>query len=54
MKNEKDIMKKIKDKEVKLVEIRLKDKKGKINKVKMDIGIVEEEMLVEGVMLEGY
>jgi glutamine synthetase len=49
----KDIMKQIKDNEVKFVDLRFTDPKGKLQHVTMDIAEVEEDMFTDGVMFDG-
>jgi glutamine synthetase len=48
-----DILKQIKDNDVKFVDLRFTDPKGKLQHVTMDIGLVDEEMFVDGVMFDG-
>jgi glutamine synthetase len=48
-----DILKQIKDNDVKFVDLRFTDPKGKLHHVTMDIGLVDEEMFVDGVMFDG-
>ena len=49
----KDIMKQIKDNEVKFVDLRFTDPKGKMQHVTMDIAEVDEDMFADGVMFDG-
>ena len=49
----KDVMKQIKDNDVKFVDLRFTDPKGKLHHVTMDIAEVEEEMFADGVMFDG-
>ena len=49
----KDVMKQIKDNDVKFVDLRFTDPKGKLQHVTMDIAEVEEEMFADGVMFDG-
>jgi glutamine synthetase len=48
-----DIIKTIKDKEVKFLDLRFTDPKGKLHHVTMDVGLVDEEMFEDGVMFDG-
>jgi glutamine synthetase len=48
-----DILKQIKDNDIKFVDLRFTDPKGKLQHVTMDIGLVDEEMFVDGVMFDG-
>ncbi|HEX2017394.1 MAG TPA: type I glutamate--ammonia ligase [Aurantimonas sp.] len=48
-----DILKQIKDNDVKFVDLRFTDPKGKMQHVTMDIGIVDEDMFSEGSMFDG-
>ena len=48
-----DIMKQIKDNDVKFVDLRFTDPKGKLQHVTMDIAEVEEDMFADGVMFDG-
>ncbi|MFI0845787.1 type I glutamate--ammonia ligase [Mesorhizobium sp. IMUNJ 23232] len=49
----KDIMKQIKDNEVKFVDLRFTDPKGKLQHVTMDVAEVDEDMFADGVMFDG-
>src|SRR6478609_8343871 len=49
----KDIMKQIKDNEVKFVDLRFTDPKGKLQHVTMDVVEVDEDMFADGVMFDG-
>ena len=49
----KDIMKQIKDNDVKFVDLRFTDPKGKLQHVTMDVVAVEEDMFADGVMFDG-
>ena len=49
----KDIMKQIKDNDVKFVDLRFTDPKGKLQHVTMDVIEVEEDMFADGVMFDG-
>src|SRR5690606_17777917 len=48
-----DILKQIKDNDIKFVDLRFTDPKGKLQHVTMDIGLVDEDMFVDGVMFDG-
>ncbi|MGB8817995.1 MAG: type I glutamate--ammonia ligase [Rhizobiaceae bacterium] len=48
-----DILKQIKDKDVKFVDLRFTDLKGKLHHVTMDAGLVDEDMFTDGVMFDG-
>ncbi len=47
-----DIMKLISDNDVKFVDLRFTDPKGKLHHVTMDVGMVDEEMFADGVMFD--
>jgi glutamine synthetase len=49
----KDIMKEIKDKDIKFLDLRFADTRGKMQHLTMDIAIVDEEMFADGVMFDG-
>ncbi|TIP35501.1 MAG: type I glutamate--ammonia ligase, partial [Mesorhizobium sp.] len=49
----KDIMKQIKDNDVKFVDLRFTDPRGKLQHVTMDVVEVEEDMFADGVMFDG-
>ena len=49
----KNIMKQIKDDEVKFVDLRFTDPKGKMQHVTMDVTAVDEDMFADGVMFDG-
>ncbi|MEW9808147.1 type I glutamate--ammonia ligase [Mesorhizobium marinum] len=49
----KDIMKQIKDNDVKFVDLRFTDPKGKLQHVTMDVMAVDEDMFADGVMFDG-
>ena len=49
----KDIMKQIKDNEMKFVDLRFTDPKGKLQHVTMDVVEVDEDMFADGVMFDG-
>ena len=48
-----DILKQIKDNDIKFVDLRFTDPKGKLHHVTMDVGLVDEEMFEDGVMFDG-
>ena len=48
-----EILKQIKDKDVKFVDLRFTDLKGKLHHVTMDAGLVDEDMFIDGVMFDG-
>jgi glutamine synthetase len=48
-----EILKQIKDKDVKFVDLRFTDLRGKLHHVTMDAGLVDEEMFADGVMFDG-
>ena len=48
-----DILKQIKDKDIKFVDLRFTDLKGKMHHVTMDAGLVDEDMFTDGVMFDG-
>ena len=48
-----DIMKQIKDNDVKFVDLRFTDPKGKLQHVTMDVCAVDEDMFADGVMFDG-
>ena len=48
-----DILKQIKDNDVKFVDLRFTDPKGKTQHVTMDVSIVDEDMFSEGSMFDG-
>ena len=49
----KDVLKMIKDKDVKFVDLRFTDPRGKWQHVTFDVAIVDEETFTEGVMFDG-
>lgn len=49
----KDIMKQIKDNDVKFVDLRFTDPRGKLQHVTIDCAVVDEDMFVDGVMFDG-
>jgi glutamine synthetase len=48
-----EIMKQIKDNDVKFVDLRFTDPKGKLQHVTMDVSAVNEDMFADGVMFDG-
>jgi glutamine synthetase len=48
-----DILKQIKDKDIKFLDLRFTDPKGKLHHVTMDCGLVDEDMFTDGVMFDG-
>ncbi|PCI02982.1 MAG: type I glutamate--ammonia ligase [Hyphomicrobiales bacterium] len=48
-----DILKQIKDEDVKFVDLRFTDPRGKMQHLTMDIGLVDEDMFADGVMFDG-
>ena len=48
-----DILKEIKDKEVKYVDVRFTDIRGKMQHVTFDIDLVDEDFLSDGTMFDG-
>ncbi len=48
-----DLLKRIKDEEVKFVDLRFTDPKGKLQHVTMDASAVDEDMFADGVMFDG-
>ena len=48
-----DILKQIKDNDVKFVDIRFTDPRGKMQHVTMDVGVVDEDMFADGIMFDG-
>ncbi|WOC17178.1 type I glutamate--ammonia ligase [Pseudochrobactrum sp. MP213Fo] len=48
-----DILKLISDNDVKFVDLRFTDPKGKLHHVTMDVGMVDDEMFTDGVMFDG-
>ena len=53
MKTAKDVLKSIKDNDVKYVDLRFTDPRGKWQHVTFDVGMIEEETFAEGVMFDG-
>ncbi|MCA0344530.1 MAG: glutamine synthetase beta-grasp domain-containing protein, partial [Proteobacteria bacterium] len=48
-----EILKQIKENDVKFVDLRFTDPKGKLHHVTMDVGCVDEDMFADGVMFDG-
>ncbi|GAA4529049.1 type I glutamate--ammonia ligase [Chelativorans composti] len=48
-----DILKRIKDEDIKFVDLRFTDFRGKLQHVTMDVGLVDEDMFADGVMFDG-
>ena len=48
-----DILKNIKDNEIKFVDLRFTDPRGKLQHVTMDTSVVDEDMFADGVMFDG-
>ena len=48
-----DILKRIKDEDIKFLDVRFSDPKGKMHHVTMDVGIVDEDMFADGIMFDG-
>jgi glutamine synthetase len=48
-----DILEQIKSDDVKFVDLRFTDPKGKMQHVTMDVGLVDEDMFTDGVMFDG-
>lgn len=48
-----DILKQIKDNDIKFVDLRFTDPKGKLHHVTMDVACVDEDMFTDGVMFDG-
>src|SRR5207248_2092117 len=53
MKTAKDVLKSIKDNDVKYVDLRFTDPRGKWQHVTFDIGLIDEEAFAEGLMFDG-
>ena len=47
-----EILKQIKDKDVKFVDLRFTDLRGKMHHVTMDAGLVDDDMFADGVMFD--
>ena len=48
-----DVLKRIKDEDIKFLDLRFTDPRGKLQHVTMDCGLVDEDMFAEGVMFDG-
>ncbi|MBB4302569.1 glutamine synthetase [Rhodobium orientis] len=48
-----DVLKKIKDEDIKFVDLRFSDPRGKMQHLTMDVGIVDEDMFADGTMFDG-
>src|SRR5215217_1077249 len=53
MKTAKDVLKSIKDNDVKYVDLRFTDPRGKWQHVTFDIGLITEDAFAEGLMFDG-
>jgi glutamine synthetase len=53
MKTAKDVLKSIKDNDVKYVDLRFTDPRGKWQHVTFDVGMIDEEVFAEGLMFDG-
>ena len=53
MKTAKDVLKSIKDNDVKYVDLRFTDPRGKWQHVTFDVGMIEDDTFAEGVMFDG-
>src|SRR6202047_3060248 len=53
MKTAKDVLKSIKDNDVKYVDLRFTDPRGKWQHVTFDVGMIEEDTFAEGMMFDG-
>jgi glutamine synthetase len=53
MKTAKDVLKTIKDKEIKYVDLRFTDPRGKWQHVTFDVGLFDEDAFTEGLMFDG-
>ena len=53
MSNAETVLKEIKDKDVKFVDLRFTDPRGKLQHLTMDVAIVDEDMFADGVMFDG-
>ncbi|MEP3668463.1 MAG: glutamine synthetase beta-grasp domain-containing protein, partial [Roseibium sp.] len=48
-----EVLKEIQEKDVKFVDLRFTDPKGKMQHVTMDVALVDEDMFAEGVAFDG-
>src|SRR5260370_10985513 len=53
MKTAKDVLKSIKDNDVKYVDLRFTDPRGKWQHVTFDTGIIDDDVFAEGLMFDG-
>lgn len=53
MADAKSVLKQIKDNDIKFVDLRFTDPKGKVHHVTMDVSVVDEDMFEDGVMFDG-
>jgi len=53
MSNASDVLKSIKDNDVKYVDLRFTDPRGKMQHVTMDVSVVDEDMFADGIMFDG-
>ena len=53
MKTAKDVLKSIKDNDVKYVDLRFTDPRGKWQHVTFDISMIDEDIFAEGTMFDG-
>ena len=53
MKSAKDVLKAIKDNDVKYVDFRFTDPRGKWQHVTFDVGMIDEDIFAEGTMFDG-
>src|SRR6476661_7062810 len=53
MKTAKDVLKSIKDNDVKYVDLRFTDPRGKWQHVTFDVGMIDDEVFAEGLMFDG-
>jgi len=48
-----DIIKRIKEEDIKFIDVRFTDPRGKMQHVTMDVGVVDEDMFADGIMFDG-
>jgi glutamine synthetase len=53
MSNASDVLKMMKDNDIKFVDLRFTDPKGKMQHVTMDVSMADEEMFADGIMFDG-
>jgi glutamine synthetase len=53
MSNASDVLKMIKDNDIKYLDLRFTDPRGKMQHVTMDVSVVDEDMFADGVMFDG-